>query len=104
MGWIYLINEADTNNFKIGVTRAKTINKRKLELQTGNAKELILCRSFESDHPYKLEKMLHNHFYSSRLVGEWFYLTDSEATTFIDVCEKYQDRINFLLKENEFFS
>ena len=103
MGWIYLINEADTNNFKIGVTKAKTINKRKLELQTGNSSELILCRSFETEHPYKLENMLHNHYHKTRLVGEWFELTDSEAVNFTDICQKYQSTIEFLLKENSFF-
>ena len=54
MGWIYLINEANTNKYKIGVTKARTILRRQLELQTGNSNELILCRKFETDYPYKL--------------------------------------------------
>lgn len=104
MGFIYLINESDTNNYKIGVTKAKTINKRKLELQTGNSNELILCRKFETDYPYKLENMLHNHYHLKRLIGEWFSLDDVQATSFIEVCQDKQKLIEYLLKHNEFYT
>lgn len=104
MGFIYLINESGTSNYKIGVTKARTINRRKLELQTGNSNELILCRSFETDYPYKLEKMLHNHYHKTRMVGEWFELTDDEAIDFTNVCEKYLGTINYLLVNNEFYN
>ena len=76
MGYVYLINESGSDNYKIGVTKAKTINKRRLELQTGNSNELILCRKFETKHPYKLENMLHKHYYKHRLIGEWFQMSD----------------------------
>jgi len=104
MGFIYLINEAGTANYKIGVTKAKTINKRKLELQTGNSSELILCRKFETDYPYKLENMLHNHYHLKRLVGEWFELTDAQATEFIEICESKHRLIMYLLENNEFYT
>lgn len=103
MGWIYLINEADTQNYKIGVTKSKTIDRRKLTLQTGNASELILCFKFETPHPYRLEKMLHNYYSNKRLVGEWFELTDSEALCFRKICDKFSNIVDFLKKENEFF-
>ncbi len=103
MGWIYLINEANTNNYKIGVTKAKTILRRQLELQTGNSNELILCRKFETNHPYKLENMLHNYYHLKRLKGEWFELDDEKAIEFINVCQQKQSLIEYLLKENEFY-
>jgi len=104
MGWVYLINESDTSNYKIGVTKAKTVNKRKLELQTGNSNELILCRKFETNYPYKLENMLHNHYHLKRLVGEWFYLTDAQATEFIEICKSKHRLIRYLLENNEFYN
>jgi len=104
MGYIYLINESNSNNYKIGVTKAKTITKRTLELQTGNSSELIICRKFETNNTYKLENMLHNHYQPKRLKGEWFSLTDDEAIGFTDICTKYQKTIDFLLENNEFYS
>lgn len=104
MGWIYLINELGTNNYKIGVTNAKEINKRKLELQTGNSNELHICRSFKSEHPYKLEKLLHLNYHKYHKLNEWFELSDEEVLYFLDVCQKYQDSLLFVEKNNEFFS
>jgi hypothetical protein len=103
MGWVYFINQADTQNYKIGVTSSKTIERRKLYLQTGNASELIICYKFETKYPFRLEKMLHNHYSNTRLVGEWFVLSDEEAIDFKNICEKYSKIVEFLKKENEFY-
>lgn len=104
MGWVYFINEADTNKYKIGVTKAKTINRRQLELQTGNSNELILCRKFQTDTPYKLENMLHNYYNNFKVKGEWFELTDGQAIEFVNICEQKQNVIDYLLKENVFYN
>lgn len=104
MGWLYLINEADTNNYKIGVTKAKSIGRRQLELQTGNSKELILCRKFQTDTPYKLENMLHNYYNNFKVKGEWFDLTDEQAIEFVNICKQKQNIIDYLLKENVFYN
>ena len=104
MSYIYLINELDTKNYKIGVTKSKHIEYRKLKLQTGNPKELFVCKHFETKQPYKLERMLHNHYFKTRLVGEWFKMEDDEALCFITVCEKYQKMIDYLLENNEFYN
>lgn len=104
MGYIYLINELDTKNYKIGVTKSKSIEYRKLKLQTGNSKELFVCRHFETNHPYKLERMLHNHYFQTKLKGEWFEMEDEKAINFLSICEKYQKTIDFLLENNEFYS
>ena len=103
MGYVYLIGE--TNNvgkFKIGSTRAKDVNKRLKQLQTGNSSELFIKESYETEHPFKLEKMLHNHFKSSNLIGEWFELSDDDIRDFKSVCEE-KERIISALKDNPFY-
>lgn len=102
MGYIYLINEWNTDNYKIGVTKAKSLDKRKLELQTGNSSELIIIKYFITDNPYQLEKLLHRHYHNKNIINEWFVLTDEEVMDFINVCIKYNDILNFIKKENEF--
>lgn len=104
MGWIYLINELGTNNYKIGVTKAKEINKRKLELQTGNSNELHVCRYFKTEHTYKLEKLLHLNYHKSHKLNEWFELCDEDVLLFLDVCKKHHDNLLFVEKNNEFFN
>ena len=78
MGHIYLIGQSDTPNvFKIGCTK-RDVGKRTKTLQTGNSEELYLARSFETDKPFKLEKMLHNHFSKQVYLNEWYSLSDDE--------------------------
>ena len=103
MGYVYLIGE--TNNegkYKIGSTRAKDVNKRLKQLQTGNSSELFIKESYETEHPFKLEKMLHNHFKSSNLIGEWFELSESDTEAFKGVCEE-KEKIISSLKDNPFY-
>ena len=71
MGYVYLIGEIGKEGiYKIGSTRAKDVNKRLKQLQTGNSSELFIKESYKTEHPFKLEKMLHNHFKSSSLIGD----------------------------------
>ena len=65
MAYVYLIGAKDMpGRYKIGSTRAKDVNNRLRQLQTGSASELYLKESYETEHPFKLEKMLHNRFKS----------------------------------------
>ena len=103
MGYIYLIGEKDNpGKFKIGSTKAKDVNKRLKQLQTGNSSELFIKESYETKHPFKLEKMLHNHFKSSNLIGEWFELSESDTEAFRGVCEE-KEKIISCLKDNPFY-
>lgn len=103
MGYVYLIGEIDNKGkYKIGSTRAKDINKRLKQLQTGNSSELFIKESYETEHPFKLEKMLHNHFKSSNLIGEWFELSESDTEAFRGVCEE-KEKIISCLKDNPFY-
>jgi hypothetical protein len=103
MGYVYLIGEKDNiGKYKIGSTKAKDANKRLKQLQTGNSSELFIKESYETEHPFKLEKMLHNHFKSSNLIGEWFELSESDTEAFRGVCEE-KEKIISCLKDNPFY-
>lgn len=103
MGYVYLIGEkGNDGRYKIGSTRAKKIETRLKQLQTGNSSELYIKESFETDHPFKLEKMLHNHFKSSNLIGEWFELSKDDTEAFRGVCEEKM-RVIESLKDNPFY-
>ena len=103
MGYVYLIGEMNNKGrYKIGSTKAKDVNKRLKQLQTGNSSELFIKESYETEHPFKLEKMLHNHFKSSNLIGEWFELSESDTEAFKRVCEE-KEKIISSLKNNPFY-
>ena len=103
MGYVYLIGEiGNEGRYKIGSTRAKDVNKRLKQLQTSNSSELYIKESFETEYPFKIEKMLHNHFKSSNLMGEWFELSESDVEAFKGVCEEKM-RVVESLKNNPFY-
>ena len=103
MGYVYLIGEiGNEGKYKIGSTRAKKIETRLKQLQTGNSSELYIKDSFETEHPFKLEKMLHNHFKSSNLIGEWFELSEADTEAFKTICEE-KIKVIESLKDNPFY-
>jgi hypothetical protein len=103
MGFVYLIGEIDNNGrYKIGSTRAKDVSHRLKQLQTGNSSELYIKEAFETEQPFKLEKMLHNHFKYKNLSGEWFGLSEADTEDFRGICEEKMRVINSL-KDNPFF-
>lgn len=103
MGYVYLIGEIDNSGrYKIGSTRAKDVNHRLKQLQTGNASELYIKEVFETEHPFKLEKMLHNHFKYKNLNGEWFELSEADTEAFKTICEE-KIRVIESLKDNPFY-
>ena len=101
-GYVYLLGvNGDNELFKIGVTRGSIKNRIK-KLQTGNGNQIKCVSHFYSDRPYKLEKMLHNHFNNDREDGEWFLLSEEQVNSFDSLCENYQNVINSL-RDNPFF-
>ena len=103
MGCVYLIADWDKEHrYKIGVTRGDVYNRIK-KLQTGNSGEIYLVDKFETDHPFLMEKMLHNRYYGSKVLGEWFELTDEELKTFRTNCENIKEAIESL-KDNYYFN
>lgn len=103
MAWVYLIGEDESlNRFKIGVTTAKNIETRLKKLQTGNSNELYIKEKFETDKPFKLEKMLHNYYKDKKLINEWFEFDEKSLNDFTTICYNFQNIINSL-SNNPFF-
>ena len=101
-GIVYLICDVEKNLYKIGVTTGSIENRMK-KLQTGNGTELLLVNQYACDYPFKIEKMLHNHFKNRNTINEWFDLTDEEVLSFNKVCED-KDKIIKVLMDNPFFA
>lgn len=102
MGSVYLLGDSEKDNvYKIGVTRGD-INKRIKKLQTGNCGEIYLISHFNTDHPFLMEKMLHNRYYSEKVLNEWYSLSSEEVINFKKTCGELQEIID-ALKDNYFF-
>lgn len=101
-GFVYLICDPSTDLFKIGVTTGNLENRIK-KLQTGNGTELHLVDFHETDHPFKVEKMLHNHFSNKNELNEWFCLDNEDIHSFKEICES-KEKIIESLKNNPFFN
>lgn len=95
-GLVYMMCDASNNLFKIGVTRGTT-DKRIKQLQTGNGSEIHLVNYFKSEFPFKVEKMLHTHFYDNNTLNEWFELNSDEICQFIPLCEQYESILKNLV-------
>lgn len=101
-GFVYLICDSTNDLYKIGVTKSN-VEKRLKKLQTGNATELILTNYHETNYPFRVEKMLHNHFRAKNVLNEWFALSFDDVTHFKSTCLEMETRIS-ALKDNPFFS
>lgn len=101
-GYIYLICDPSIDAFKIGVTRNIKSNRIK-KLQTGNPTELHIVKTYKSDYPFRLEKMLHTRFSTKRILNEWFELDINDITNFTKTCDEITETINCLL-DNPFFA
>lgn len=101
-GYVYLICDPATEHYKIGVTKG-SIEKRILELQTGNPTELHVTNHYKARYPYRMEKMLHSKFSRYKVHGEWFDLPDEEIYRFKETCDEIVKTIE-VLKDNPFFT
>lgn len=99
--YIYLIQQENTNFYKIGVT--KNINKRIMELQIGSGIILKLIYSFETKFGFKLEAALHAYFRIKRTNGEWFELDSDDVDNFGRVCLLQETNLCVLKDNNSFF-
>lgn len=102
-GYVYLLADGLKDGiYKIGVTRG-TIENRIKKLQTGNAGELYICRYFQTNIPFFIEKHLHLQFFPKKIKNEWFNLSDEEVLDFHNRCAKIEEIYN-TLKDNYFFN
>ena len=99
-GFVYLL--CDGENFKIGMTKQNNINKRILELQTGNPNEIWCVKYYKTQWPYKVEQMLHFKHRQSNIKNEWFDMTAHDVTNFENEC-KDCEKIIKSLESNPFF-
>jgi hypothetical protein len=99
MGFVYLL--CDGKKFKIGVTKHKDINKRIKELQTGNPFEIWVRDYYQTNNPYKIEKMMHARHASSNVKNEWFDLNVSQVINFKNECKQCEEILK-ALEENPF--
>ena len=101
-GYVYLICDPANDAYKIGVTRTLK-SKRIKKLQTGNPTELHIVHIYETEYPFRLEKMLHTHFVLKHILNEWYSLDAKDIVNFSKTCEKLCGIIESL-KENPFFA
>lgn len=101
-GFIYLIENTDTLEYKIGLTK-NSPEKRLKQLQTGSPAKLRLKASYRTNYPHRLESILHRYYSPYRLEGEWFALSDGQVNDFLTECKRTDDIIE-LMKDNPFFS
>lgn len=98
---IYLIsaNHPEATYYKIGWTKRDPI-KRLKELKTANSQELQLVQIFESKWGPRIESNLHRYYSEFRCEGEWFKLDTQQVKKFKETCQKQEDMLELLIKEN----
>lgn len=74
---IYFFIEDTDELVKIG--RAKDIERRRRNLQTGNHRKLQLLGWIRTNDDVQVERDIHEHFNVQRGRGEWFYLDPADV-------------------------
>lgn len=102
MGAVYLIGNKDSfGQYKIGATRG-SVKRRLKALQTGNSGELFLEKVHETEHPFIVENILHNHLMHKKTMNEWFELELDDVIKFEEKCKSIEETIE-VMKDNPFF-
>ncbi|MFW5847570.1 MAG: GIY-YIG nuclease family protein [bacterium] len=99
--YIYLMRSEETGTYKIG--KSKNPEKRLKQLQTGSSEKLELILKFNTKYPSLVESAMHNRFSHLKKHGEWFDLSLSEETSFINECKKIEENIRVLKKLGNVF-
>lgn len=104
MFYVYLVCSELENKklYKIGYTR-RTVEKRIKEFKTGNSSEIYIIDSFRCKWGTKIEANLKRRYKNHNINGEWFDLPQSEVDSFIEVCQKIENNLNLISKENTYF-
>lgn len=88
-GFIYLVQAAGTDKFKIG--RATDVARRIRELQTGSPLKIRYVYHAYVYNANLCEMELHNKFSNQREIGEWFALTQEDIKFCILLMRLVQD-------------
>lgn len=104
MFFIYLVcSEINGQKLhKIGYTR-RTIEKRIKEFKTGNASDIYLVDSFQSEWGTKIESMLHKIYKSKKVEGEWFNLDEDDVNRFNTHCSTIHNNLKLISEQNTYF-
>lgn len=104
--YVYLMESVDPNGleyYKIGISNKP--EKRCKELQTGNPNKISVLKTYSTTNFLKVESMLHKKYWCSRTeaMNEWRTLDIDNVINFIGDCEKSDDLVKFLLKNNSLY-
>jgi len=101
MAIVYILGDSGQDNtFKIGVTRGP-VEKRIKQLQTGNGGEIYLVKTYETQYPFFVERLLHQKLYPKQKRNEWFNLDVQDIVLFENYCKEIEKQAE-ALKENPF--
>jgi hypothetical protein len=87
---------------KIGYTK-RAIEKRIKEFKTGNASDIYLVDSFQSEWGTKIESMLHRIYRPKKINGEWFDLDEDDIKRFKEHCIIIHDNLTLISEKNTYF-
>jgi len=97
-GEIYFIREKDlltkevSSYVKVGLVREgedRGSEERASEHQTGNPRQLFVEKIIKTEAVSAVENMLHDHFASQRVSGEWFDFKKEQLQECIQMAEKF---------------
>jgi len=96
-GKIYLISDGEYT--KIGAT-TYDVEKRRNELQTGNAKKLDILGSYNAQRRIATERMLHKRYADKNVLGEWFRLEQDDIYKVLNTREQASENQDFKILTN----
>lgn len=97
IGYVYLINQDDTDIYKIGVSKNEPSLRLK-NLQTGNDKQLSIIFYLKSNCYTTLESTLHKTFQYDNIKGEWFKFANKDVI--ITEMQSVNSRLETLLENS----
>lgn len=87
---LYLLESA--GYYKIGVTLDSSIDRRILQLQTGNPNIItLICKTGTISNAYELEALLHKKYKNNNVRGEWITLSAEELASVTEYFEKHKN-------------
>lgn len=107
MGYVYLIlqvDESGNETYKLGFTKNHPDSRVK-QLSTGNPNKISLLNFYTSENYKKVEFILHKKCsgYKTISKNEWLHLPNEIILNFKKECEKIDDVVKILKKENCFY-
>lgn len=86
-GIVYLIEETGTGKKKIGITR-RTVEERRKEIQTSLPSPCIILQTYQTQHLFLLERLLHQEYKPKNCKGEWFDMSEEDVKGWKEMCER----------------